>query len=75
MTPIEAKQMAAKAISDAWQDATSQGVPAEVVASTALTAALASLVQTHGRDGATNIANRLIEAVNAGRFDHTHEKQ
>ncbi len=75
MTPKEGKEIAAKLISGAWQDATSQGVPTDVIASTALTAALASLVQTHGRDSAVTIANRVIEAVSAGRFDHIHKKQ
>jgi hypothetical protein len=66
------KEIAARLMSEAWSEAVAQGVDSELVASTALTAALASLVQSHGREGAVRIAERLIDAVRSGRFDrHT----
>ncbi len=66
----EAKRVAAQLISDAWQDAADQGVSSEVFASTALSAALASLVRTHGREAAARMAERFAETVRGGKFDN-----
>lgn len=68
--PLDAKQTAAQLISDAWQRAVEQGISSDLIASTALTAALSSLVAAHGRDATLRMADRLLEAVRAGRFDH-----
>lgn len=66
----DAKRIAAELISAAWQDAAEQGVEPDLFASTALSASLAFLVKTHGRDGAVRVAERLVDAVRAGKFDY-----
>jgi len=65
----EAKRTAVQLISEAWQDAADQGVSSDVFASTALSAALASLVKTHGREAAARMADRFAEIVRSGKFD------
>ena len=64
----EAKRLSANLISDAWQDAADQGVSSELFASMTLSAALASLVKTHGREPAARMAERFAETVRAGKF-------
>lgn len=66
----EAKRIAAHLISDAWQDAANQDASSEVFASTALSAALASLVKTHGREAAARMAERFAESVRSGKFSN-----
>jgi len=65
---VEATRVAAQLISDAWQDAADRGVSSELFASTALSAALASLVKTHGGEAAARMAERFAETVRAGKF-------
>jgi len=67
--PIEEKQIAVQVIADAWKKAAEQGVSPDLIASTALSAALSSLVKMHGREAAARMADRFAETVRAGKFD------
>jgi len=66
----EKQKLAATIISEGWQNALDQGIETELVASTALSAAIASLTKTAGKEATIRIMKRLIGAVEDGRFDH-----
>ncbi len=70
MSQADAKLTASQLISQAWQDASSRGISSEVIASTALTAAVVSLVKLNGTEAAARMVDRLADAVREGRFDH-----
>ncbi|HFC04157.1 MAG TPA: hypothetical protein ENJ55_00510 [Rhizobiales bacterium] len=66
----EKQKRAAELISKSWQEALDQGIEPELIASTALSASLSSLVKTTGKEATIRIVKRLIGAVEDGRFDH-----
>jgi len=68
----DSKTLAADIVSRSWEEAMSGGVSADLFASTTLSAALASLVETHGSQAAASMMDRFAEAVRAGRFEHRH---
>jgi len=70
MDEAEQRKRAAELIAKSWQEALDQGVGADLVASTALTAAISALVKTTGKKSTVRITKRLIEAIKDGRFDH-----
>ncbi|MGI9295553.1 MAG: hypothetical protein ACR2PS_16360 [Pseudomonadales bacterium] len=53
------------------ETAVEHGISSGVIASTALSAAFASLVKTHGPEAAAGMADRLAAVVRAGKFDHS----
>ncbi len=69
-TDQEKQKRAAELISKSWQDALDQGIEPELIASTALSASLSSLVKTTGKEATIRIIKRLMGAVKDGRFDH-----
>ncbi len=66
----EQQKRAAEIIAKSWQDALDQGIDPSLVASTALSASLSSLVKTSGKEATIRIIKRLMGAVEGGRFDH-----
>jgi hypothetical protein len=64
------KRVAAQLISGAWREAVAKGVANELIASTALSAAVASLVKTHDLEAAARMLERLAEAIRSGKFDY-----
>jgi len=62
--------LAAQLISAAWREAVEKGVANELIASTALSAAVASLVKTHDREAAARMVERLAESIRSGKFDY-----
>ena len=62
------KLLAAEIFSTAWREASDKGIPNEMIASTALSASLASLVKIHGQEVAANMVERFAKAVRDGRF-------
>ncbi|MEM8811553.1 MAG: hypothetical protein AAGF59_02970 [Pseudomonadota bacterium] len=63
------KQAAARIVSQSLTDSMAEGVSPDVFASTALSVALATLVETHGRDATARMIDRFAEAIRAGKFD------
>jgi len=57
----------------AWQKAVSDGASDELIAGTALSAALASLVQIHGQEAAARMTERFAVAIREGRFSHVKD--
>ncbi len=70
MDDQEKQKRAAELISKSWQDAVDLGIDPDMVASTALTAAISALVKTTGKKATIRITKRLIGAIEDGRFDH-----
>ncbi len=67
--PLEAhKKLAASIFSDAWRSAAAEGIENELIAGTALSAAVASLVRTHGQEAAAQAVERLAETIRSGKF-------
>lgn len=64
------RRLAADTISEAWNDALSQGVQPDLLASTALSVALSTLVRLHGHDTAARMIDRFADAIREGKFDH-----
>jgi hypothetical protein len=69
------KRTAAKFFSITWEQAIAEGIEPDVIAATALSAALASLVKTQGREAAARTAERLAEAARMGKFDIQHSSR
>ena len=60
--------IAAELISTAYQQCLDKGIDPQLVASTALTAALSQLVKTTDQQTATRITKRLLGAIEDGKF-------
>ena len=70
MTENEEKQLAAETLSNAWAKAVERGVSSDLMAATAISAALTSLVAAHGREAAVRMLDRFATASASGKFDH-----
>ena len=64
----EKKARALELILDAWDRAVSEGADAEVVASVAIYAALADMVDRYGEDAVADFCATLPERVRRGEF-------
>jgi hypothetical protein len=62
------KQEAYMRLNHAWQQALTAGIEPDVVAQTALFAALSDLVVTYGEDAVADYTAQLAEKVNRGEF-------
>jgi hypothetical protein len=64
----ELKGRALQLILDAWDKALSEGVEAEVIASVAIYAALADMVDRYGEDAVAEFCATLPERARRGEF-------
>lgn len=64
------RKRAAEIIAKSWQDALDQNIPGELIASTALSISLGTLVKATGKEATIRVIKRLMDAVEDGRFDH-----
>ncbi|MBL8531632.1 MAG: hypothetical protein JNK94_07850 [Hyphomonadaceae bacterium] len=64
----ELKARALELVLDAWDRALSEGVEAEVVASVAIFAALADMVDRHGEDAVADFCATLADRTRRGEF-------
>ena len=64
----EQKALALKLILDAWEAALAAGVEADSLASTAIFAALADMVDLHGAESVAAFCETLPTRVRAGEF-------
>ena len=64
----DAKRVALALILDAWDAARTQGVPSELIASTAIFAALTDMVDLHGAEAVARFAEGLAPRLRAGEF-------
>ena len=66
--PENDQLLAAEIISKSWQDCLDKNIDPQLIASTALTAALSQLVKTTDQQTAIRITKRLIGAIEDGKF-------
>lgn len=64
----EKKRVALTYLSGAWDEALAEGVDSEILAHTALFAALSDLISTYGEEAVAGLAQRLPERILAGEF-------
>lgn len=62
------KKRALDAIISAWEAALADGVDPDLLASTAIFAALADMVDLHGEDAVAAMCQTLADRVRAGEF-------
>jgi hypothetical protein len=70
MEPDETDQrrMALQSILDAWDEALSEGVGADILANTAIFAALSDMVEAYGEEAVAEMAAGLADRVRQGEF-------
>jgi hypothetical protein len=62
------RRMALQNILDAWDEALSDGVSADILATTAIFAALSDMVEAYGEDAVAEMAAGLADRVRQGEF-------
>jgi hypothetical protein len=68
MNENDQKRAALTLLLDAWEAALAQGVEPDVLASVAIYAALADMVDQHGADAVAGFAEGLPARIRAGEF-------
>jgi hypothetical protein len=70
LTPTETDQrrMALQSILDAWDEALAEGVDADILATTAIFAALSDMVEAYGEEPVAEMAAGLADRVRQGEF-------
>lgn len=68
MSEAEQKKLALEAIVAAWEQSLSKGVSAELLASTAIFAALTDMIDLHGEEAVADMCATLSERVRSGEF-------
>lgn len=68
LSDAEAKRVALALILDAWESARAKGVSSELIASTAIFAALTDMVDLHGAEAVARFAEGLAPRLRAGEF-------
>lgn len=68
--PIEMTREAAEMFSKTWEAALEKDIPLDLVAGTAMSAAISSLVRLHGPEAAARMMDHFATAIRAGRFEH-----
>lgn len=64
----EQRRIALQIFLDAWDDALAEGVDPDVLASTAIFAALSDMVETYGEEPVSEMAEGLKSRVQQGEF-------
>jgi len=62
------RRMALQNILDAWDEALSDGVSADILATTAIFAALSDMVEAYGEEAVAEMAAGLADRVRQGEF-------
>ena len=62
------KRIALNLVLDAWEEAMSQGVEPEIVATVAITAAVTDMVDRHGEESMAQIMESLPDRIRAGEY-------
>lgn len=64
----EQRQIALQNILDAWDEALVEGVSPDILATTAIFAALSDMVESYGEDTVADMAEGLADRVRQGEF-------
>lgn len=68
LSESEQRRVALQNILDAWDEALGEGVEADVLATTAIFAALSDMVDAYGEEAVAEMANGLADRVRQGEF-------
>ena len=68
MSPEDEKRLALDHILGAWESALAKGVSSEMLASTAIFAALTDMVALHGPEPVADMVRALPDRITAGEF-------
>lgn len=68
LTESEQRRVALQNILDAWDEALGEGVDADILATTAIFAALSDMVEAYGEEAVADMANGLSDRVRQGEF-------
>lgn len=71
----EQKQLALKVILEAWEDALSQGVAAEIVASSAIFAALTDMIEHYGEESVAEMVAEWPDRIRNSEFTLSEDAQ
>lgn len=71
----DSRQQALEMLLDAWEDALAKGIDADLLASTAIFAALTDMVENHGEEATARIAERLPARIRSGEFTLVSEEE
>ncbi|HUD49985.1 hypothetical protein [Parvibaculum sp.] len=64
----EQRRMALQNILDAWDEALAEGVSSDILATTAIFAALSDMVEAYGEEAVAEMATGLADRVRQGEF-------
>lgn len=67
-TETDQRRMALQNILDAWDEALSDGVSSDILATTAIFAALSDMVEAYGEEAVAEMAAGLADRVRQGEF-------
>lgn len=67
-TETDQRRMALQNILDAWDEALGEGVSADILATTAIFAALSDMVEAYGEEAVAEMASGLADRVRQGEF-------
>jgi hypothetical protein len=67
-TETDQRRMALQNILDAWDEALTDGVSADILATTAIFAALSDMVEAYGEEAVAEMAAGLADRVRQGEF-------
>ena len=69
------RHQALEMLLDAWEEALAKGIEADLLASTAIFAALTDMVENHGEDVTARIAEGLPARIRSGEFTLVSEDE
>jgi len=67
-TETDQRRLALQSILDAWDEALAEGVSADILATTAIFAALSDMVEAYGEEPVAEMAAGLADRVRQGEF-------
>jgi hypothetical protein len=68
LSETEQRRVALQNILDAWDEALGEGVDADILATTAIFAALSDMVEAYGEEAVADMAAGLADRVRQGEF-------
>lgn len=71
----EQKRLALKMVLDVWEDALAQGISAEMVASSAIFAALTDMIESYGEESVAEMVAEWPQRIRDGEFTLSEDAQ
>jgi hypothetical protein len=71
----EQKRLALKMVLEVWEDALAQGISAEMVASSAIFAALTDMIESYGEESVAEMVAEWPQRIRDGEFTLSEDAQ